>query len=265
MVQLGPGHECGCGQAQRQGVAPGQPVDALEVIAGDTVLAQQRLGIVARQVTKRQAAEELTHRRRPARHRRLATCEDDADGVALCRDERLLEPQVQRPKDLIAVEGEDHALPQAREPSRGFVDGRSDRYRWPLTVHARKPWAVGSIAPQSRRSMIAPRLRASRAERLEKAGLADPADAVDEHDQRALPAQEKVEECALGLAPHEARALGFDPLSDSDGHDIPLPEHALVVNDLEMTRETKEAGSTSSQLLSTPGLNRRRCPGERCP
>ena len=104
-------------------MAPRQPVDPLEVITGDAVLAQQRLGIVARQVAQRQAAEELTHRDRPARHRRLATGEDDADGVAQRGDEHLLQPQVQGPQDLVSVEGEDHALPQARESGRGILGG----------------------------------------------------------------------------------------------------------------------------------------------
>ena len=90
-----------------------ESVDSIEIVAVDTLLAEERLGVVARQVAERQAPEQPTDGRRPADHRAFTAREHDADGIAECGHERLLQPEVQRSEDLVSVEDEHDALAEA--------------------------------------------------------------------------------------------------------------------------------------------------------
>ena len=64
--------------------------------------------------------KQATHADRPARQRRLASGEDDAGVVPEGRDEGLLQPEIDRPQDLIAIEDEDDAIAEGREPGGGI-------------------------------------------------------------------------------------------------------------------------------------------------
>ena len=61
------GHERRRREAQGQRMPAREPLDALEVVAPDAVPAEQRLGVVARQVAQRQAPEQPAHRRSTSR------------------------------------------------------------------------------------------------------------------------------------------------------------------------------------------------------
>jgi hypothetical protein len=82
MVAGRPGNQSGCRQPQGQWVTARKPIDAVEIVALDAVLAQERLSVGARHVAKREAPEQPPHRRRPAGHRAFATGEHDPDAIA---------------------------------------------------------------------------------------------------------------------------------------------------------------------------------------
>ena len=64
----------------------------LEIVAIDAVLAEKRLGVVARQVAQREAPEQPPERCRPAGHRAFAAREHDPDAIAERGHEGLLKP-----------------------------------------------------------------------------------------------------------------------------------------------------------------------------
>ena len=150
-------------EPQRERVAPGEAVDPLGVGGVDARLAQQRLGVGARQPAERQVAEQRAERALPAGHRRLAPGQDDPHAVAQRRDERLLQPGVEQPEDLVGVEHEHDALAEAVEPGgrlgRARRARRRSRPRAPTGTLARSARSPGSRGGAPSRRGRAPRSR----------------------------------------------------------------------------------------------------------
>ena len=105
-------------------MTPGKPVDPVEVVAVDALLSEQLLGIVAGQVAQRESTEQATHAHRPARHRGFTAGEDDARVVLQRANEGLLEPEVDRAQDLVAIQDEDDSIAEAPQARRGIFGGR---------------------------------------------------------------------------------------------------------------------------------------------
>ena len=75
-------------------MAASDPVDAGGVGRRDAGAAQQLLGLVAAEVAERQRLEQVAQRRRPRRHRLVATGKQEPGGVGDAREQHLADPVV---------------------------------------------------------------------------------------------------------------------------------------------------------------------------
>ena len=191
-------------QTQRQRVAANDPVDPFELAAAHALVAQQLQRVVAGEVREQDGPEEAAELERPGVDRRVATGEDDPDVVVEGRHERLAQPRIERPDELVPIEREDDALPERREPRDRAVDVRQH-----LAGGRGKPAEEAADRRLDRATVQqhgdGPTLARLDQERLEQPRLADAADAVDEHDQRLDVVEHLAEDEPLGVAPDETR------------------------------------------------------------
>ena len=136
--------EGGRREPQRERVAPREAVDPFGVGGVDARLAQERLGVGARQPPEREVAEQRAERALPAGHRRLAPGQDDPHALAQRRDERLLQPGVEQAEHLVGIEHEHDPLAEAVEPATPPRLGSATRRR----LRPRAP--TGTLAPSAR-------------------------------------------------------------------------------------------------------------------
>ena len=169
-------------EPQRERVPPSEAVDPFGVGGVDPRLAQQGLGLGARQPAEWEVPEQRAERALPAGHRRLAAGQDHPDAVAQRRDERPLQPRVEQAEDLVGVEHEHDALTEAVEPGRRLGRaGRGDARR--VRQRRQEPplrWLDRpAVEVEHRRATVAGLVR----ERLDERRLAHAREAVDEDDQ----------------------------------------------------------------------------------
>ena len=207
----------GSGESKGQGMTACKSVDRSAASPIQTVLDEEGLGGVARKVLEGHAAEEDAKGARPARHRRLAPRHDDPHVVAQGRHERLAEPRVQEPQELVRVDDDDDPSTEAAQPGRRGLGGREvaaclglERGKEPscrgldratIQIEHRRPGAPGLDA-----------------ERLDQRRLADPRDAMDEDDEWATLAEQAAEDAQLVVPPDEPGGLFVHQVTDGLRH-----------------------------------------------
>ncbi len=193
----------------------------------DAGLLEKILGLSATEILERKSPKEPAHGARPAGHGRLPTRQDEPDLVRQGGHERLAQPWIEQPSELVRVENEHDPFTESVQPGRGGLGGGQLATR--LAFERGEEPSLGRLdraAVQSEDGRpVGPCLDA---ERLDKRRLADAGDPVDEHDERAALAEQPAKDVHLVVAPNQPSRLLVDQLANGLGHRVILRRPSIT-------------------------------------